>query len=262
MQKLVVPSRGTSASSLKTHIWSQHIIARPGIPIESQATKEIHQSEAWICEVQIMKQTSVEISDSQVQTCRVFLPFLSFTLRNLLPNKAMVDFLSWNRTPKKCWGSNLYASLCQKEKREHAPWGAIWVARGDWEKYMIPLVSWCLLSTKLFVIGVSPPILGMGGNVIKPQDSSWGALRLVREQILHQLIGSLSHFYTSRVVQDFLHQQYPWNKMKEVHVWKFSMNPFFFYRWGRRLPGKSMTPKQLWPFPGTIADQMFIKKYH
>ena len=57
-------------------------------------------------------------------------------------------------------------------------------------------MSWCLLSTKLFVIGVSPPILGMGGNVIKPQESSGAALRLVREEIRRAPVevGSLSHF--------------------------------------------------------------------
>lgn len=186
MQKLVVPSRGTSASSLKTHKTDRSISLRKsyrmgdlGIPnwISSyQRNPPVRNMNLWSTNHETnLWSRNFWVSGSNLSCISTV--YIQFTLRNMLPNRIMVDFLSWNRTPQKCWGSNLYASLCQKEKREHAPRGAIWIASGDWEK--IHDFSRVLVSAQhqALRLGVSPPILGMGGmseSLRIPVEEPWG----------------------------------------------------------------------------------------
>ena len=195
--------------------------------------------------------------------------YIQFTLRNMLPNRIMVDFLSWNRTPQKCWGSNLYASLCQKEKREHAPRGAIWIASGDWEK--IHDFSRVLVSAQhqALRLGVSPPILGMGGmseSLRIPVEEPWG---FVREEILHQLIGSLSHYF-----QGFIHPG--WCRISSINSilgirWKKFMFERFVWIPSFSTFGGGDCLERAWPpsscdhFLGPLqirCSSMIIKKYH
>ena len=125
---------------------------------------------------------------------------------------------AWRQKPRRTSGF-----LWQISGRDHFINGAVWMRQSD--TLILPARSWGFWPHIFWICSLVESLLHKSENP---------PTRLLMEEILHQLIGRLSHclqgFYTSQVVQDFFHQQYHWNVPQTLSY--LEGNPFILLCFG------------------------------